>query len=106
MVDSIGHNRPPSDSQIYKQDLNRAVNLFQKSLAGYEQSTFPEQKEKFKDVMDKCLVVIHETLKEILKKESQKPLNKVDQDYQKFIANGNPTTLEQLQKDLDSLKNT
>jgi hypothetical protein len=94
----------PSD-QVYKKDLDRAVSLFQKSLAGYEQSTEPHQKDKFKDVMDKCLVIIHETLKEVLKKEAQKPLNKVDQDYQKFIADDNPKTLEQLNKDLDSLKN-
>jgi hypothetical protein len=104
MVDSIGNGGTPSDPQIYKKDLDRAVSLFQKSLTGYEQSSIPEQKEKYKDVMDKCLVVIHETLKEILKKESQKPLNKVDQDYQNFIANGNPKTLEDLQKDLDGLK--
>jgi Sec-independent protein translocase protein TatA len=104
MVDSIGST--PPDPQIYKKDLGRAVNLFQKSLSGYEQSTEPHQKEKFKDVMDKCLVVIHESLKEILKKEAQKPLNKVDQDYQNFIANGNPNTLDQLNKDLDTLKNT
>ncbi len=94
----------PSD-QVYKKDLDRAVSLFQKSLSGYEQSTEPHQKDKFKDVMDKCLVIIHETLKEVLKKEAQKPLNKVDQDYQKFIADDNPKTLEQLNKDLDSLKN-
>ena len=94
----------PSD-QVYKKDLDRAVSLFQKSLSGYEQSTEPHQKDKFKDVMDKCLVIIHETLKEVLKKEAQKPLNKVYQDYQKFIADDNPKTLEQLNKDLDSLKN-
>ncbi len=105
MVDIVGNGATPSDPQIYKQDLNRAVSLFQKSLTGYEQSGIPEQKEKYKDVMDKCLVVIHETLQEILKKEAQKPLNKVDQDYHNYIANDNPKTLEELQKDLDSLKN-
>ena len=96
MVDKIGDT--PPDPQAYKSDLNRAVNLFQQSLAGYEKSTEPHQKDKFKDVMDKCLVIIHETI------QSQKQLQKVDKDYQNFLANDNPKTVQQLNKDLDSLK--
>ena len=101
MVDRIGEG--PSPQEMYKKDFDRAVNLFQQSLAGYQQSTEPHQKEKFKDVMDKCLVIIHETIQAA--KGTQKPLNKVDQDYQSFIANDNPKTLEQLNKDIDSLQN-
>ena len=105
MVDKIGEGSTPPENykEIYKKDFDRAVNLFQQSLAGYEQSAEPHQKEKFKDVMDKCLVIIHETIQSA--KGTQKPLKKVDQDYQTFIANDNPKTLEQLNKDLDSLKN-
>ena len=105
MVDRIGEGSTPpeNDKEIYKKDFDRAVNLFQQSLAGYEQSTEPHQKEKFKDVMDKCLVIIHETIQSA--KGTQKPLKQVDQDYQTFIADDNPKTLEQLNKDLDSLKN-
>ncbi len=105
MVDRIGEGSTPpeNDKEIYKKDFDRAVNLFQQSLAGYEQSAEPHQKEKFKDVMDKCLVIIHETIQSA--KGTQKPLKQVDQDYQSFIANDNPKTLEQLNKDLDSLKN-
>jgi hypothetical protein len=105
MVDKIGDNSiPPQNQDVYKTDFNRAVNLFQQSLAGYQQSTEVHQKAKFKDVMDKCLVVIHETIKEALKQEAQKQLKKVDQDYQNYIANNNPTTLQKLNNDLDSLK--
>jgi hypothetical protein len=101
MVDKIGEGSAPQE--IYKKDFDRAVNLFQQSLAGYEKSTIPQQKEKYKDVMDKCLVIIHETIQTA--KGTQKPFIKVDQDYQEFIANGNPKALEQLNKDIDSLKN-
>ncbi|HUD02113.1 MAG TPA: hypothetical protein VMR37_07275 [Rhabdochlamydiaceae bacterium] len=105
MVDKIGDSSiPPQNQEIYKKDFDRAVNLFQQSLAGYQQSTEPHQKDKFKDVMDKCLVVIHETIKEALKQEAQKQLKKVDQDYQKYIANNNPATLQKLNNDLDTLK--
>jgi hypothetical protein len=100
MVDRIGEGSTPQE--IYKKDFDRAVNLFQQSLAGYQQSTEPHQKEKFKDVMDKCLVIIHETIQAA--KGTQKPLEKVDQDYQTYISTDNPNTLEQLNKDLDSLK--
>ena len=101
MVDKIGDSSTPQE--IYKKDFDRAVNLFQQSLAGYEKSTESHQKEKFKDVMDKCLVIIHETIRAA--KGSEKPFQKIDQDYQSFIVDDNPKTLEQLNKDLDSLKN-
>ena len=55
--------------------------------------------------MEKCLVVIQETIKEALRKEAQKQFNQVDQDYKNYIADENPKTFEQLNKDLDSLKN-
>jgi len=72
MVDKIGEGSTPQE--IYKKDFDRAVNLFQQSLAGYQKSTEPHQKGKFKDVMDKCLVIIHETIN--LRKGTQKPLNR------------------------------
>jgi hypothetical protein len=99
MVDKIGEGPTPQES--YKKNFDRAVKLFQRSLDGYQQSEIPAQKEKFKDVMDKCLVIIHETIR--FAKGSEKPFVKVDQDYQNYIANENPKTLEQLSKDLDSL---
>lgn len=101
MVDKIGDSS--QNQEIYRKDFDRAVNLFQQSLAGYQQSTEPHQKDKFKDVMDKCLVIIHETIRAA--KATQKQLNKMDQDYQNYIAKGSPQTLQQLNKDLDSLKN-
>ena len=106
MVDKIGDSSIPQNQEIYKKDFDRAVNLFQQSLSGYQQSTEPHQKEKFRDVMDKCIVVIQETIKEALRKEAQKQFNQVDQDYKNYIANENPKTFEQLNKDLDSLKNS
>ena len=106
MVDRIGDSSTPQNQEIYKKDFNRAVNLFQQSLSGYQQSTEPNQKEKFRDVMDKCLVVIQETIKEALRQEAQKQFNRVDQDYKNYIANENPKTFEQLNKDLDSLKSS
>lgn len=106
MVDQISGDTPitPHDKELYKQDFNRAVNLFQQSLAAYEKSQSDPQKAKFKDVMDKCLTVIHETIKEAVRVEAQKQLNQVDKDYQNFIASDNPKTYDQLNKDLDSLK--
>lgn len=106
MVDKIGDSSTPQNQEIYKKDFNRAVNLFQQSLSGYQQSTEPHQKAKFRDVMDKCIVVMQETIKEALRKEAQKQFNQVDQDYKNYIANENPKTFEQLNKDLDSLKSS
>src|SRR3569832_385027 len=106
MVDQVGGNAPitPHDKEVYKQDFNRAVDLFQQSLVAYEKSQSAPQKAKFKDVMDKCLNVIHETIKEAIRVEAQKQLKTVEKDYQNFIDNDNPTTYQQLNKDLDSLK--
>lgn len=108
MVDPIGGNTPitPQDKEIYKKDFNRAVDLFQQSLDAYEKSQSDPQKAKYKDVMDKCLVVIRETIKEASRQEVEKQLKQVNKDYSNFIANDNPTTYQQLSKDLDSLKNS
>ena len=56
--------------------------------------------------MDKCLNVIHETIKEAVRAEAQKQFKTVEKDYQNFIDNDSPKTYQQLNKDLDSLKNS
>lgn len=107
MTDQIGDSSiSPKDREIYKQDFNEAVNLFQQSLAAYEKSQIQAQKDKFKDVMDKCQQVIHETIRSAIKKESAKQLQQFDKDYQNFIANDNPQTYQQLNTDLETFKKT
>lgn len=105
MTEQIGDSSiSPRDREIYKQDFNEAVTLFQQSLAAYEKSQIQAQKDKFKDVMDKCQQVIHETIQSALKKESAKQLQQFDKDYQNFITNDNSQTYAQLNNDLESFK--
>ncbi len=106
MVDRIEGDSSisPQSKALYKQEFERAVGLFQQSLAAYENSQIPEQKDKYKDVMNRALQIIHETIKEALSKEGQKKGVQLDNDYQAFLNNDNPQTYQKLNKDLDLLR--
>lgn len=106
MLDPIqgGGEVSPQDRALYRQEFERAVNLFQESLTAYEQSQIPAQKDEFKKVMDKALVVIHQTIREAVKSRPDGKEKQLDQDYQNFLAHDTPETVHQLTTDLNELK--
>lgn len=106
MVDNIqgGGSISPESKALYKQEYERAVNLFQQSLTGYQKSDEPHQKAKFQDVMNRALQIMHETIKEALGQGAQKQQAKLDQDYQNFLTNSNPNTAATLNQDIENLK--
>jgi hypothetical protein len=106
MVDPIqgGGEVSPQDRALYRQEFERAVNLFQESLAAYQQSEIPMQKEEFKKVMDKTLLVIHQTIREAVKSRAEGKEKQLDQDYQNFLAQDTSQNVERLNHDLNDLK--
>ncbi len=106
MVDGIqgGGEISPQDKVLYRQEFDRAVNLFQQSLTAYEQSQIQAQKEEFKDVMNKALQVIHQTIRQAVDQRVEGREKELDQDYQKFLAQDTPENARQLNNDLNDLK--
>lgn len=99
---SIEGDKPvsPQDRKAYQEECARGVSLFKKTLQEYQKSQMPAQKEEFKDVMEKALLVIHETANACLSKELQKEEINLEQDYRKYIANPSPENLDKLNSDL------
>jgi len=95
----------PQDKVLYKQEFEQAVNLFQKSLSAYSHSQIQQQKDEFKDVMKKALLVIHQTIRQVASGQiAQEKQAQLDHDYQKFLAHDTPKNIEQLNQDLNELK--
>ena len=96
----------PHLQQVYKQDFTQGANLFKQSLEQYQNSNNPLQKEAFKDVMQKAMVVMNETAKLCLSQEAQKKEAKLNDDFNNFQNSENPQTVKDLSKSIDSLKRT
>jgi hypothetical protein len=105
MTDPISGKPIPRDlQQTYKSEFGRAVKLFEKSLKEYEATTDNDAKKaKFKDVMDKALVIMNESARGFMNEHEQKKEAQVAQDYQAFIAadgSDHADKLKKLQQDL------
>lgn len=94
----------PEDKAIYKNQFERSVKLFQKSLAEYEKADFPAKKEEFKKVMEKCLTIMNETAQAVLGDQGHKQKDRVQQDFNKLIAQDTPANANKLNNDIEKLK--
>ncbi len=94
----------PQMRQQYKQECVQGVDLFQRSLQEYQKSQIPAQKEEYKDVMDKALQVIRETVPQCLSKAMQQEELELEKDYQTYIDNPSPANLKKLTSDLQQFK--
>jgi molecular chaperone DnaK (HSP70) len=105
MTEGVQGPSSPQDKVLYKQEFEKAVNLFQKSLSAYDKSQMQQQKDEFKNVMKKALQVIHQTIQQVASREvAQKKQAQLDHDYQSFLKSDSPKNIEQLNKDLNDLK--
>ena len=104
MTSHISGPGSPQDKALYKQEFDKAVHLFQKSLSAYEQSQIQGQKDAFKDVMKKALEVIHQTLPQVInQKLAEQKEHKLTQDYNQFLSNDSPKNVQKLLADLNNL---
>ncbi len=104
MTDPISGSSPEDPRAVYKQDFAKSVDLFQKSLDGYQSSQIPKQKEMYKDVMDRTLQIMNETAKLCLSKNAQVQEKTLANDYQDFLSNDTPAAVQKLNSDIDELK--
>ena len=103
MTDPIG-NVPPQDRALYKQDFAKSVDLFKQSLDAYGTSQIPEQKAKYKDVMDRTLQIMNETAKLCLSKGAQNQEKTLATDYQNYMSHESPDGLKKLNTDIEKLE--
>ncbi len=103
MSDPIS-NVPPQDRAHYMQDFTKSVDLFKQSLDAYGSSQIPEQKAKYKDVMDRTLQIMNETAKLCLSKGAQNQEKTLATDYQNYMSHESPDTLKKLNSDIQNLE--
>jgi len=95
----------PREVQMYKNEYKHGAQLFQKALEQYTQSTNPYQQKEFQEVMDKALLVLNETAKELHNEKLQQQNAKISSDYEKVMQTPtDASAAEQLHKDLDRAK--
>ena len=99
-----GGDLSPQDRVLYRQEFERAVNLFQQSLTAYEQSQMQSQKDEFKNVMAKTLEVIRQTIRQAVSQRPDQKEEGLATDYQKFLASDTPENVQRLNDDLNDLK--
>lgn len=99
MTDPVSGNQ-----HIYKQEFIQGATLFEQSLTQYQNSSIPAQKEAFKDVMQKAMVVMNETAKLCLSKEAQKKETQLNTAFENFQTSDDPSTIKNLSQSIDSLK--
>ncbi len=84
----------------YKQECARGIELFKETLQEYQKSQIPAQKDEYKDVMDKALQVIRETVPQCLSAYMQKEEKELEHDYDAFIHNPSPQNYNKLAEDI------
>ncbi len=104
MSNPISGNTPEDPRAVYKQDFAKSVDLFKKSLDGYESSQIPKQKEMYKDVMNRTLEIMNETAKLCLSKNAQVQEKNLASHYQDFLSKETPEAVQKLNTDIDQLK--
>lgn len=99
MVD-VGGTGPIPDKELYRQEFNRGLNLFDKSLQAYKKCDESHKKAKFKDVMDKSLVVMNESASKDIKDQ----VAQLQKDYDEYTQKETPGGLKKLNDDVESLR--
>lgn len=104
-MDKVGGDdgvNPPT----YKQEFQEGMDLFEQSFQEYLKSTEPNQKAKFKDVMDKALDVMNKAASQCLNDMQLQKNEKLHEDYDKYINSLSDQNTKKITKDLDDLKKT
>lgn len=94
----------PQDKKVFEQEYKHGADLFQRALQQYAKSKDLNQKEEFKEVMDKAMRVLNETAKELKERERMRQSQQIEEDYKAYQANPSPEAQKKLNADLDQAK--
>ena len=91
------------DVDLYKQEFTEGLDLFKKSLNGFANADEEHKKAKFKDVMDKTLNVLRETVKASLSKEAEIKEDALEKDYLNLLSKETKEKNEWNKRDIEEL---
>jgi hypothetical protein len=99
-----GPSEPPrgsSEIQLYKDEYQHGVDLFQRALTEYKTADEVHKKEAFRHVMDKALQVLNETAQGMKRQDLLEQNQKIATDFQTYQHNPSTEAEQQLKQDLD-----
>lgn len=107
MAERVGDGSAPINphaKELYKQEYQHGADLFQRALKEHANSQNIYQKAEFKDVMDKALLVLNETARELKEKNLLAQNQQIENDYKAYQSSPNQKTMERLEEDLQRAK--
>lgn len=96
--------RPGEERKIFEQEYRHGADLFLRALDAHAKSKNIYQQEEFKEVMNKALLVLNETARELKRKELLAQNQKIGEDYDAYQLNPGALTKEVLKGDLEQAK--
>jgi hypothetical protein len=94
----------PQERKMYEQEYKHSADLFQRALKEHSASDNIFQREEFKQVMDKAMMVLNETARELKRQELLKQNKQIEKDYGAYQNNQNEMIVQKLDEDLDKAK--
>lgn len=94
----------PSERRAYEREYKEGADLFQRALAEHAKTENIYKKEEFREVMDKALLVLNETAKELKEKDLALQNKIIAEDYKKYQENPSPATEKALNTDLEQAR--
>ena len=101
---SVPSSLSPEDRRAYEREYVQGADLFQRALAEHAKTQDIYKREEFKDVMDKALLVLNETARELKEKKLAEQNAKIEQDYREYQQHPDPETQKKLNQDLERAK--
>jgi hypothetical protein len=105
-----GGSVPPDMKVFYQDKFERSVDLFDRSLDGYQNAEFAQKRGQFKKVMDAALHIMNDAAKAGLSDAAKKESAKLSNQYDEMVAHKemkqelSPEEVAQLKKQIDRLK--
>jgi hypothetical protein len=97
---------PEEKRALYRDEYKHGAALFQRALDQYVHANSPQQKEEFKEVMQKAMHVLNETAQGLKKSALKEQNEKIQQDWLKYEKEGSQAAEKKLRDDLDEAKNS
>lgn len=92
------------DRDVYKQDFIRGSNIVKEATEEYMKTDEIHKKEQLQKSMSEAIEAMNEILNDVLHKSGEKFEKKITDDYNNFISNSTPESMERLNNDIDKIK--
>ena len=98
----VSGNQPTQE--VYKQEWDRSIEIFEKSFEGLESSQSEPQKNMYQKALKESLQAMQDSASALMNKELLIKKEKLDGDLQEYLNDPSQDHSRQVHEDLDNLK--